>query len=788
MPIKNETTRRLHASEWSDDDISATAVNEQTRLLFTQGQLGQVASFGVACAILLIFSGDVPFPTLAMWFSATILLSALRSWLVAQFWRREPPDSDLTRWRRLFFAGAIGTAALFSASWWLLAPYGGFEQHVLLAFMFGGLSLGAVAVLGMTLKLYAVYVGTLCLPGMLWMFFQSSFPHMAMAGLTCIFFVALLCAGRGHQRTLMRIMALSSANQTLSEQQARLSDFATMGADLFWESDAQGRFKYLSEGYQGLTGIVANEMLGQSIVSSARPALLPAEHMTAIDASGAYLPVHDHSIDWNLPDGRAVVLLCNAVPISDDLAGFRGFRGTVRDVTEQHRLAERLKHQATHDDLTELSNRREFERRLELMLQSAQQGKASHAVCFVDLDQFKIVNDTCGHAAGDALLRRIAQDLLQRLRRRDTLARLGGDEFGILLEHCQPDDALALAHEVRRTIADIRFQWQEHVFKTSASIGLVTIGANSGDLAAVMMAADSACYAAKEAGRNRVNVYEIDAQKPLQQQQEGQWATRLNEALDNDRFVLLAQPLLSLNSEATNTAESPTHFELLLRMRAADDSLIAPAAFLPAVERHKLATRVDRWTVGAAFRALLISSARLNAIDMCSINLSGQSLTDEDFIDYLSQQFRDHVLLAHKICFEIDETAALGNLNATIGFMQRLRRFGCRFAIDDFGAGVTSFAYLRNLPVDYIKIDGELVHNIADDEIDFAMVKSIHAMSRVMGKQTVAKYVENASTLRSLRAIGVDFAQGHAIGKAQPMAAFGLGGKLFKLEAAADLA
>ncbi len=788
MPIKNETTRRRQASRWGDKDISAAVMNEQTRLLFTHGQLGQVVTVAVACAMVLVFFTHAPFETLAIWFCPIVVLCAWRSWLVAQFHSRKPSDAELARWRRLFFTGAIGTATLFSASWWLLAPYGEFEQHVLLAFMFGGLSLGAVAVLGSTLSLYISYVAVLCLPGMLWMFFQSSFSYLAMGGLTLIFFSALVVVGRGHQRTLMRIMTLSSANQALSEQQARLSDFATMGADLFWESDAQGRFKYLSEGYQGLTGITASEMLGQPISSSTQPALLPAEYMAAAAASGAYLPVHDHSIDWNLPDGRAIVLLCNAVAISDDVAGFRGFRGTVRDVTEQHCLAEELKHQATHDDLTELSNRREFERRLQVMLQSAQQGKVSHAVCFVDLDQFKIVNDTCGHAAGDALLQRIAQDLLQRLRRRDTLARLGGDEFGILLEHCQPDDALALAQEVCSTVAGIRFQWQEHVFKVSASIGLVAIDANSGDLAAVMMAADSACYAAKEAGRNRVHVYETDAQMPLQQQHEGQWATRLHEALDNDRFVLLAQPLLSLNSPATDGVESPTHFELLLRMRAADDRLIAPAAFLPAVERHKLATRVDRWAVGAAFRALLISSARLSAIDMCSINLSGQSLADEDFIDYLSQYFREHVLLARKICFEIDETAALANLNATIGFMQRLRRFGCRFAIDDFGAGVTSFAYLRNLPVDYIKIDGELVHNIADDEIDFALVKSIHAMSRVMGKQTVAKYVENASTLRCLRAIGVDFAQGHAIGKAQPMAAFGLGGKLFKLEAAADLA
>lgn len=788
MPTDRETYTRPEASESNDKHVAVAAVHDHTRLLFTQGQMGQAVTVGVTCAVALTFWGKAPAATLVSWLSLMLLLSGWRFWLVTRFRRRQPPDVELERWRQLFFFGIICTATLFSAAWWLLAPFGGFEEQVLLAFMFGGLSLGAVAVLGSTFSIYVVYVALLCLPGMVWMFSQSSFSHITMAGLTLMFFAALVFAGRDYQRALQRNMELSSSNHTLSEQQERLSDFAAMGADLFWESDQQGRFIYLSKGYQTLTGVAASKMLGQPIDTPEAPALMPVEHASVTDASGTHLSVHDHTIDWNLPDGQAAVLLCNAVPVNDDNADFCGFRGTVRDVTEQHRLAEKLKHQATHDDLTELSNRREFERRLSAMLLNAQQGNTAHAVCFVDLDQFKIINDTCGHAAGDALLRRIAQELMQRLRRRDTLARLGGDEFGILLEHCKPADALALAHEVRSTIANIRFQWQEHLFNVSASIGLVAIDANSEDLASVMMAADTACYAAKDAGRNQVQLYEVDDQALLRQRDEMQWTPLISDALDNDRFVLLAQPLLPLSKPADSGSGKHSHLELLLRMRAADDSLVAPGAFLPAAERHGLATRLDRWVVDAAFRALLVSGSRLKAIAMCSINLCAESLTDEDFIDYLAQRFREHPLLANKICFELAETTAVTNLTAAVSFMERLQCLGCRFAIDNCGSGVSSYACLRNLPADYIKIDGALVRAMADGEVDSAMVKSIHDMGRVMGKETVAEHVESAEILQRLRAIGVDYAQGYAVAKPQPMAAFGIGGQLVKLEVAADFA
>lgn len=786
MSIDGETETKLNALARGDNGVRVEAASEQTRLLFTQGQTGQVATIGVVCVIVLVSWEQVPAARLAAWLCPILLLTGWRSLLLVHFRRCNPPDVDLARWRWKFLFGATGTAALLGAVWWVIAPYGNFEQHVMLAFIFGGLSLGAISVLGAAFSVYVAYVALLCLPGMLWMLLQGSSTYMAMAGLTLIFLVAMVATGRGHHRTLMRIMVLSSANQGLREQQERLRDFAEMGADLFWQSDAQGRFKYLSKGYKTLTGVASKKVLGQPIGHAGGPPLLPENHLRITDATGAHLPLHDHTIDWQLPDGRAAVLLSNALPIADGEGIFRGFRGTVRDITEQHRLAEKLKHQATHDDLTELGNRREFERRLSTMLRSARKSGSTHAVCYIDLDQFKVVNDTCGHAAGDALLRRIAGELRQRLRSRDTLARLGGDEFGILLEHCAAGDALALAHEVRSTIAAIRFQWGGSVFNVTASIGLVGVDANSKDLVAVMMAADTACYAAKEGGRNRVHVYEADDHMLSQRHGEMRWVTRITDALDHDRFVLVAQPVLALGKRSRAADHEHSHFELLVRMRDLDGSFIAPAKFLPAAESYNLATRLDRWVVDAAFRSLLASGSRLDAVDTCAINLSGHSLSDEGFIDYLSQRFCEQALPAHKICFEITETAAMTNLSAAIGFMERLRRFGCRFALDDFGTGLSSFGYLRNLPVDYIKIDGVFVRDMVDDKIDCAMVKSIHEMGRVMGKQTVAEYVESDEILKLLRNIGVDYAQGYAVGKPRPLVAYGIGAEVIELEAMAQ--
>ncbi len=444
----------------------------------------------------------------------------------------------------------------------------------------------------------------------------------------------------------------------------------------------------------------------------------------------------------------------------------------VQDVTEARKLNRQLEYQANYDELTGLLNRRSFEKQLERAYKQSATAKVPSYLMFMDLDQFKVVNDTCGHVAGDALLRQFSHDLLPRLRSRDTLARLGGDEFGLLLEHCSAADALTLVNEVCRTIGNSRFHWGDSVFRVTGSIGLVVIDASCADLASVMMAADAACYAAKAAGGDRVHVYQAEDAAMADLQGQMRWVTRITDALDQHRFELVAQPYMPLAPVPGDSQEALHKFEVLVRMREADGTVLKPGEFLLAAERYNLAPRIDQWVVGETLKLLSTSSTLLERTGMCSINLSGHSLQNERFIDYVLGALESSNVPAHKICFELTETAALTNLPAAVGFMNRVRRLGCLFALDDFGTGASSFGYLRNLPVDFIKIDGIFVRDMAQDKVGLAMVKAIADVARVMGKKTVAEFVEGDEALMLLKDIGVDYAQGYRVGRPRPLASF----------------
>jgi diguanylate cyclase (GGDEF)-like protein/PAS domain S-box-containing protein len=411
----------------------------------------------------------------------------------------------------------------------------------------------------------------------------------------------------------------------------------------------------------------------------------------------------------------------------------------VEDITEARALSQQLRFQAAHDALTGLVNRREFENRLERALNSAEGGRSEHAVCYLDLDQFKIINDTCGHVAGDELLKRLGRVLAQQVRRQDTLARLGGDEFGVLLEHCSMHVAERVANALRRTIEDFRFAWEKQVFGIGVSIGVVPIKGLGQTVSSILSAADAACYAAKDRGRNRIHI----------------------SALEENRFELARQPIVSLS----NSAREDSHYELLLRMRDEDGNIVPPEAFLPAAERYNLSVKLDRWVVREAFRLLIQNSDHLEHLFLCSINLSGVSLADEDFLIFVTTELASTGLPPEKVCFEITETAAIANLHGAMRFIEVLRRVGCRFALDDFGSGLSSFAYLKSLPVDFLKIDGVFVKDIVDDPIDRELVRSINEIGHVMGKRTIAEFVESEEILMALNEIGVDYAQGFELGK-----------------------
>jgi diguanylate cyclase (GGDEF)-like protein/PAS domain S-box-containing protein len=439
----------------------------------------------------------------------------------------------------------------------------------------------------------------------------------------------------------------------------------------------------------------------------------------------------------------------------------------LHDMTQERQYIANLSWQATHDALTGLANRREFEYRLEQVLHPAggQQG-GRHALMFLDLDQFKLVNDTCGHAAGDELLRHICALLQSDLREGDTLARLGGDEFGILLENCPASAAEKIAESLRHTVQNLHFVWKGRPFMTTVSIGLVHLSSQTPTtLETSLRAADMACYMAKEKGRNRVQVYHADDSELSLRFGEMAWVQRLHMALEENRFCLYAQEISPLG--ATDAGNG--HIEILLRLHDEAGRIILPDSFIPAAERYGLMTSLDRWVVENVFkiiaRCMLERPARPMAI--CAINLSGITIGDDEFLGFLREKFETYRIPPEMICFEITETSAIANLGSAIRFINELKALGCHFSLDDFCAGMSSFAYLKHLPVDFLKIDGSFVKDMLDDPINRAMVEVINHIGHVMGKRTIAEFVETPQIEQALLEIGVDYAQGYLIERPQ---------------------
>jgi len=460
-------------------------------------------------------------------------------------------------------------------------------------------------------------------------------------------------------------------------------------------------------------------------------------------------------------DGRKIVVLENSRAVRDEQGHILYYEGTLTDITEAHELSRQLSYEASHDALSGLINRREFEIRLQRALDSAQATATSHAVCYLDLDQFKVINDTCGHVAGDELLRQLAQLLQSRVRSNDALARLGGDEFGLLLHDCSMADALGIANALLRAVEQYQFVWGASTFTVGASIGVVPLSGNFRRITQVLQAADAACYAAKDQGRNRVHVYQEDDAVVAQRHGEMQWVARVKRALTENRFLLEAQPIVPILTEPPPALRS---YELLLRMRELDGSIVPPGAFLPAAERYNLTQRLDRWVISSALHWLAANPATTERIGRVYVNLSGDSLGDPQLHDFIRAVLDETRVAPTKVGFEITETAAISNLTRANQLIAELRRLGCAFSLDDFGSGVSSFAYLKALTVDWLKIDGLFVGNIVHDRVDYEMVRSITDIGHVMGKKVVAESVESAAVLDRLKQIGVDYAQGHALG------------------------
>ncbi len=463
-------------------------------------------------------------------------------------------------------------------------------------------------------------------------------------------------------------------------------------------------------------------------------------------------------------DGNEFIIEAATSAIRDRAGRAIGSILVFRDVTQAHLLAQQLTWQATHDPLTGLVNRRDFEHALAQLLESAKTHGKQHALLYIDLDQFKVVNDTCGHVAGDELLRQLATILSQRLRGTDVLARLGGDEFGVLLESCPAEQAPRIANNLLDAVRDFRFIWLDKVFEVGLSIGLVVIDSESRDVVGILSAADEACYTAKDNGRNRVHVYRSDDRELVQRRGEMRWIARIGSALEDKRFRLFYQTISPLTGSSADV-----YYEILLRMLDEEGNIVPPMAFIPAAERYRMMPSIDRWVIRNLFNTQgpslrnHVDRNGVTARPLCAVNLSGTSIGDDAFRDFVQDQIAIHRIPPAAICFEVTETAAITNLNKASRFMHELKDIGCRFALDDFGTGMSSFAYLKHLPVDFLKIDGSFVSDMVHDPVDFALVEAINRIGHVLGIHTVAESAESEAILLKLRDLGVDYVQGNAI-------------------------
>lgn len=472
----------------------------------------------------------------------------------------------------------------------------------------------------------------------------------------------------------------------------------------------------------------------------------------------------EYRVIW--PDGSEHWLAARGRLLSDAAGRPERILGICMDITERMQSDQQMRYLANHDPLTELVNRREFENRLNTVLSRARSQNCQNAVLYLDLDQFKIVNDTCGHFAGDELLRQLASLLAEKIRESDTLARLGGDEFVVLLENCPLDDAHRLAEELRETVLDFNFAWRNKSFKVGVSIGLVPITDDQLSLEQILSAADAACFIAKDQGRNRVHIHHTQDSALVQHRGQMEWVTRIHAAYSESRFRIYCQAIAPL------AATTKPHWELLIRMQGAEGELIPPMAFIPAAERYGLMPNLDRWIIETAFKVLEKQSDPESAGGICNINLSATSLNNNEFLTFIHEQFYCYKVAPQSICFEITETSAIANLPHAMRFISALKQIGCRIALDDFGSGMSSFTYLKNLAVDYLKIDGSFVCDMVHDPIDRAMVEAINKIGHVMGIRTIAECVENVDILEQVQRLGIDFAQGCYIAKPVPLEDF----------------
>ncbi len=549
------------------------------------------------------------------------------------------------------------------------------------------------------------------------------------------------------------------AEQILRDNEQRYRDLAESGADLFWEIDTQLRFSYLSGELPFLPLVEPTTLVSESLaetMGSVPEIDFDYEVFQSLVVTGK--AIDEFIFRYRETENTVRIFKLSGRPMANRRGIFTGYRGILREMTAEYQLTETIAYQATYDSLTGLINRNEFDTRLKEAVVRSRKHSSQSVLCYLDLDQFKIVNDTAGHLVGDQLLAELAHLLQQSVRQADSLGRLGGDEFGLILEGCSVEAGSNICEALIQKIQNYRFKWQERQFNVGVSVGMVPILPSTRNPIELLSRADLACYKAKDLGRGRIYVADAnDAELDLRQSQMARIAN-ISQAIEENRFFLVQQPIQSLFA-----FNQRPHAEILLRLNDESGEIISPGQFIPVAERYGLISMIDRWvleTVVKNYDRLFGEPGTL-----VSVNLSGASLSDDRFIDFAQSLISQSHIDPYCICFEITETAAISHLDQAKRFIRSMKELGVRFALDDFGSGVSSFGYLRSLPVDYIKIDGGLVRNIVNERCDRTIVDLINQVSHMLGMRTIAEFVEDPETLKQLRLLEVDYAQGYAIGK-----------------------
>ena len=569
---------------------------------------------------------------------------------------------------------------------------------------------------------------------------------------------------------LLPMRALQRISDELYTEKERAETTLHSISDAILVSDAKGDLLYFNLSAENILGRPLAELRGQRISEFIQ--LTDKDTGLAIDCvldktlhSGAIATCNECST-LEIPGNLKIAIEERSVPIFDNKNKLAGGVLCLRDVTIAREYLERRSWEASHDLLTGLVNRREFDKRIAEAMDTASDVDQQYVVCYMDLDRFKVVNDSCGHAAGDDLLKQLSHIMRSHVRESDTLARLGGDEFGLLLEGCDVERGEIIANALLGGVEDFQFSWEKQVYTVGISIGLTTITSESFSSVEVLGRADSACYWAKEQGRHRVCIFkESDMDLAARRSQSG-WIGRISSALNDDRFVLYHQFYRSLSSDDG----SCLHLEVLLRMISEDGEIILPGRFLPAAERYNMMPEIDRWIINKVFSGFhILKKSHYGQALMVNINLSGASINSLDLLDFIKDKITEFNVDPQCLCFEVTETVAVKNMQSAIEFIKACKEFGIKFALDDFGTGTSSFGYLKNLPVDYLKIDGGFVKNLERDPVDRAMTETINRIGHIMGKVTIAEFAENQSIVNILDEMGVNFAQGFGVCRPIPL-------------------